>query len=279
MVLALAIACQTDKGNVLDYDKMEEVLYDIHRVHFAYKDGEETRENGAMQYALFLKVLEKHDVKQAQWDSSMVYYCKNADELQKIYDRLTLRLEREAELIGAATGGDSGDSTNIWRDEPYIMLTSYKPYTTRQWTIPADTLLKPGEKVTMRFTGLFLQPDVNMRAEFLLAMRLQNDSVVVNHQVMTRTGIYNLSVTDSDAKGIKEVKGMFMMHRNKYESGDVPVAQILCLKDIVLLHEPQQSRQNQQERTAPSLRLSTDSLSLPEARHKDSLQLQPHHHQ
>lgn len=273
--MTLAAACQSDKANVLDDDKMEAVLYDIHRAHFVYKNGEDTRNDGAQQYALFLKVLEKHGVEQAQWDSSMVYYCSHADELAKIYDNLTVRLEREAELIGAATGEDSGDSTNIWRDERSIMVAGYLPYTTRQWSIAADTLLQPGEKLTLRFTGLFLQPALNMRAECLMAIRLKNDSVIVSHQLMSRTGIYNLSVTDTESVGIKEVKGMFMMHRSNVVMGpsdEMPVAQVLYVKDIMLLHNPQNEKPKR-DNPEPALGNNATGPTLARPRMMDSVQV------
>lgn len=262
MAMLLTAACQSSRPDyVIDDDDMEDLLYDVHRAHFTYKNGEDTRYDGAQQYAMFLKVLEKHKVSQADWDSSMVYYCRHADELQKIYDRLGARLEREAEMIGASLS-DSGDSTNIWHEDGSIVLTSYKPYTTHQWTIPTDTLLKPGEKLTMHFTTLFLREEAFKRAEVVLAIKLRNDSIITTNQSMSRTGIYNLSIVDREAIGIKEVKGLFMMHKEISYSAAQPnsaqSAQILCIKDIKLNHEVQQD-QLMQGSNGPSTSSSADT--------------------
>lgn len=242
LVLLLTAACQSDRSAfVLDDDDMEDLLYDIHRAHFTFKDGEDSRSDGAYQYALFLKVLEKHKVTQAEWDSTLVYYTCHANELQKIYTRLGERLEIEAQSIGAAVG-EVGDSTNIWHDESNMILTAYQPYTTRQWSIRPDSLLKAGENLTLKFTGLYLQPSEVQRAECIFAMVLSNDSVVVTNQMISRTGLYTLRLSDSGELGIKELKGMFMMYQKNPNSFGVTTTdkfstQILCVKDIKLLHE------------------------------------------
>lgn len=252
MLIAMLLcmtACQPSRSDyVLSSGDMEDLLYDIHRAHFLVQDGKDTREDGSLQYALFLKVLEKHNVTQTEWDSSMVYYCRHSDELASIYKHLTSRLEREAEDIGANVT-ESDDSTNIWNGEQNFILTTYQPNTTRQWSIPTDTLLKAGEKLNLRFSALFLKPDESMHAECVLAVRLTNDSVVVTNQSINRTGIYNLRISDTEAQGIKEVKGMFMMYRNAIggvsRNNEIP-SQVLCIRDIVLLHE-----QDTPQRTTP----------------------------
>lgn len=243
MAILLAAACQPPRPSyVLDNGDMEDLLYDLHRAHFTFVNSNDSRQDGAQQYAMFLRVLEKHKVKPAEWDSSMVYYCCHADQLEDIYKDLAERLEREAEAVGAAVSAGS-DTTNIWRGEQSMVLTSYQPYTTRQWSLPNDSLIDAGERITLRFTGLFLQPGEEMRAECVLAIRLQNDSVISTSQTLNRTGIYNISLTDNESLGIKEVKGMFMMRRGNLmgitASSGGKSSQILCVKDIVLLHESQ----------------------------------------
>ncbi len=244
LALALMVACQSSRPDyVLDDDDMGELLYDIHRAHFLYRNQETGGDDGAHQYALFLKVLQKHKVSEAVWDSSMVYYCAHADELQEIYKDLTERLEHEAEAIGVSTT-NADDSVNIWQGDRSIVLTAYQPYTTKQWTIKTDSLVKPGERLTLRFTSLFLQPNKEMRAACVMAIKLSNDSVVTTNQTLSRTGIYNLSLADNEAMGIKEIKGLFMMYPENnmgmgYQQSERRTSQILCVKDIVLLHEKQ----------------------------------------
>lgn len=241
IVLLTAVACQSERSSlIIDDDDMEDLLYDVHCAHFMNTNGNDIRESGAKEYAVFLNVLKKHGVTQEQWDSSMVYYCCHADELKDIYKNLSTRLEDEAEAVGASVT-NSEDSTNIWRGEKCMILTSFQPYTTRQWELKTDSLVKPGERINLRFVGMFLQPEDEMRAECVLYIKLSNDSIAVSTQTMTRTGIYNVTIVDRDKIGIKEIKGMFMMHKNNVNSyslnrPDNNASQILCVRDLSLQH-------------------------------------------
>lgn len=234
------MSCTSSRpDNVLDEDDMEELLYDIHKAHFIDGGDYELRADGGRQYAMFLSVLKKHDVTKAVWDSSMVYYSVHADVLDKIYISLTERLEYEASTMGASLG-NAGDTTNIWSEDKNILLMGKIPYTTRQWTLDTDSLLKPGEKVMMNFIALFVSEDVEKHATAVLCMKLANDSVIERHQTITSTGRYSMEIALTDSLPIKSLTGVFMMHVPQYNqesSSQAERVQVLCIENISLTHE------------------------------------------
>lgn len=237
----LTIACESSRPSyVLDEDEMEDALYDVHRAHFSYSDYKD-RENGARQYALFLNVLKKHDVTQAEWDSSMVYYTRNANELERIYERLFERVNNEAIAMGAGVG-EMTDTTDIWNAERQMLLFDYPPYTTRTWAVETDSLLSPGDRITLRFSGLFLSDKATHAVTAVLALRLDNDSIVTRNMTCSMSGPNTLVITDDKAIGIKSVYGMFMMRRPADLTGisasESVQHQIFSLYDIRLSHEP-----------------------------------------
>lgn len=236
----LTIACESSRPSyVLDEDKMEAVLYDVHRAHFSYSDYKD-RENGARQYVLFLNVLKKHDVTQAEWDSSMVYYTRNANELERIYERLFERVNNEAIAMGAGVG-EMTDTTDIWNAERQMLLFDYPPYTTKTWAVETDSLLSPGDRITLRFSGLFLSDKAAHAVTAVLALRLDNDSVVTRNMTCSMSGPNTLVITDDKAIGIKSVYGMFMMRRSADLQGSPASSvqhQIFSIYDIRLTHEP-----------------------------------------
>ncbi|MCM1077892.1 MAG: DUF4296 domain-containing protein [Bacteroidales bacterium] len=244
-IVALMAACEASRPSyVLDDDEMEDVLYDIHRAHFSYSDYRD-RENGARQYALFLNVLKKHDITQSEWDSSMVYYTRNAHELEHIYERLFERVNSEAAAMGAGVG-EMTDTTDIWNTERQLLLFDYAPYTTNTWSVVTDSILSPGERITLRFSGIFLSDNANRYVTAILALRLNNDSVVVRNMMCSMSGPNTLVIADDKAVGIKSVYGMFMMHKPSSSvaniSQDETKRQIFSIYDIRLLHEPVASR-------------------------------------
>lgn len=240
ITMVIAASCTSSKPSyVLSDSEMEEVLYDIHRAHFTYERGSDSRNDGEQQYALFLNVLKKHSISTSEWDSTMVYYTRHSDELEDIYKSLNDRLEYEASAIGASKG-ESTDTTDIWSEDKNILLTAAQPFTTQQWSIKADTLLKAGERLTLKFTALYLHESEKKNATCVLAIRLKNDSVVVSHQAVNRTGIYSVNISDNESIGIKEIKGMFMMQKRVgYErnSRNDDERQVLCIREICLVHE------------------------------------------
>lgn len=241
------VACESQKPSyVLSNGDMEDVLYDIHRAHFSFERENDSRENGAQQYALFQNVLKKHDVTQAEWDSSIVYYCRHTDELEKIYLNINDRLTYEASVIGASVG-ESNDTTDIWREEKNMLLTSIQPFTTQQWSIKTDTLLKAGEQLSLKFTALFARENARKNATCLIALRLGNDSIIKTQQMMNRTGIYDVNISDTEDLGIKEVMGLFMMQRDLGYSTALRSSdkeQILSIRDICLVHKLPENKKN-----------------------------------
>lgn len=262
------IACESSRPSyVLDPDEMEDVLYDIHRAHFSYS-GYNERVDGARQYALFLNVLKKHDVTQAEWDSSMVYYTRNAHQLERIYENLFGRVSNEAAAMGAGVG-EVADTADVWNAERQMLLFDYAPYTTKTWTVKADSVLLPGERITLRFSGLFLSGNPTRYVTAVLALRLSNDSVVVRNQTCSMSGSNTLVVSDDEAIGIKSVYGMFMMQRTNspsQSSDGKPQQQIFSIYDIRLTHEPGSRSKATQDAPQknpdmPAHKLSADTVS------------------
>ena len=242
--LCIMSACSTKPSYVLSAGAMEDVLYDVHKAHFMQEQKGTERYDGATQYAIMQSVLKHHDVTEAEWDSSMVYYTRNADELSDIYSSLLDRLSEEASIMGAGIS-DASDTTNIWTAERNIILTQDDLNSTYQWTIQTDTLLEKGEHLKMRYLALFLNDNLERRATALISLRLGNDSVMYVQHTPTQTGYYTLEITDTKDLGIKSISGIFMLHHpsmhsitDKQKQDGGKERQILCLSDIKLLHEP-----------------------------------------
>ena len=244
VILSIITACESRGNYVLDNDDMEDVLYDIHKSHFLFEDDIERRYNAACQYALTQHILKQHDVTKQQWDSSLVYYTRNADQLERIYERLSERLELEATAMGAGIS-EVSDSTDIWMADRNIILTTDEIHSSYQWKINADSILKEGEKVTLRCMAHFLVPDLERRATILIALKLKNDSVVTRYTVASQTGIYTTDITDDLALGIKDVYGLFVIHHPAMYSGSNTSSnsnnsqkkQIVAISQLKLLHE------------------------------------------
>ncbi len=95
------VACSPRPKGVLSADKMEDILYQLHRAEgIMYVKG---YENG--HYDKVAKyhevVLQQNGITQAQFDSSLVWYTDNPTRFNKIYPKVIDRLTKEKEALVA----------------------------------------------------------------------------------------------------------------------------------------------------------------------------------
>lgn len=213
-LLFVGILWSCKDENVLSKSEMEQILYEMHLAQAVadYSDGE--RSVNDLSYRL--AVLHKHGLTEAEWDSSFCYYSKHADELYEIYQNLQQRLASEVVLAGGdvsdfESGIAGGDTTEVWNQERNFILMPYAPYTTHSFSITADSTYSAGDKFVIRYAANFLVQSGMRDVVLVTALRLANDSVIsrVNH--CSQSTLSELSIEDTDRKGIKSISGYFML--------------------------------------------------------------------
>ena len=75
-------------------DELEEILYDYHLAD-GMLASRPAGDKADQTVAYHAAVLKKHHVTQAEFDSSMVYYMRNAEVLHGIYEKLGERMQKE----------------------------------------------------------------------------------------------------------------------------------------------------------------------------------------
>jgi septal ring factor EnvC (AmiA/AmiB activator) len=101
ILLAFSTGCDKDKKNyIIPKDDFEEILVDIHLMDGLTRQhnirNKLARENDSLNY--YDAILKSHDYTRAQFDSSMVYYSKNINKFDDIYENVLSELNRmEAE--------------------------------------------------------------------------------------------------------------------------------------------------------------------------------------
>jgi len=85
-------ACSRPKG-VLSQSKMADVLVDMHKADAALVEKNLVYVRYSMKAPYYNFILKKHDITQAQFDSSLVWYTKNPQQFENVYtdviDQLT----------------------------------------------------------------------------------------------------------------------------------------------------------------------------------------------
>lgn len=185
LVLAL-FSCEVKiPDDVIAPDKMEKLLYDYHLVQSMSSEyaSDEYKEKLYFEY-----VFAKHNVKEAEFDSSLVWYNRYPKHMYKIYQNLEQRLEVEVEMMSNAKGTlDEGvsldvaylasDTAELWTSTPAKMLLSTPLQSTLTFGFEmSDTLFVAGDSLSFSFDASFVSGGVKgVRQEAFAAITVNYD--------------------------------------------------------------------------------------------------------
>ncbi len=182
-VVALTAGCKVSKPKgVIDEGRMEKILYEYHLAQAVSSGGDST---GIKGRAYVLACLRKNGVTEAEFDSSMVWYCQHMEYLQKIYQRIDERYRSELASLGIATNdvnrysalSTTGDTANVWNSSSFFELSSNGFNNRIVFEVPADTSYKTGDSFMLNFHAEFLQREGRRHGIATLAVQYDNDSV------------------------------------------------------------------------------------------------------
>lgn len=198
--------------DILQPAQMEELLHDYHLASSMTNElpySENYKKQAYLNY-----VFKKHNITEAQFDSSMVWYARHTEELAKIYDNLNKRFDRESKSVASQVAKRdnqtfvslSGDTVNIWQDRPVYWLTA-SPVTNRMtFDFKADTTFKPKDMFVWEADYNFLPSGTLAEVIVGLTISFANDSVQGITGRMTSSGTQRFYLK-TDSASIRGVNG------------------------------------------------------------------------
>lgn len=231
-------ACVKDIEHI-DSSTMEDILYDYHRSQSSLDNFEGDYAYKANLY--YQAVLKKYGVTQAEFDSSMVYYLRHSDDLQKIYERLDQRLQEDALNLGANVSEfnnyndykEGGDTANIWKGQRFYALTTYVPYNKINFSLKVDTAYHPGDKLFWELNSKFHYQDGFKNAIMVLVARYDNDSIVTLTNTFSNDGHQRMNMVTLDDHKLTSLKGFLMINKGTGQSKTT--LKLLFLNDVRLI--------------------------------------------
>lgn len=212
-------------SDVIEPSKMEDIIYDY---NLANVMGDELQFNEYYKKELYNKyVFEKHNISSAQFDSSMLWYSKHADELKKIYKNVDSRFSKKSELIASATTNlnvkkhryISGDTIDIWDKNSLIWLTPSDITNKILFSTKADTSFRANDTYIMEGDYQFLGKG-KQNAVVGINLILDNDSVVGRTKEINLSGPNILYFnTNVSPKKVKNVNGFIYYKGDNKLSG------------------------------------------------------------
>ena len=246
VVCAMAACKPGVPSELIQPDEMEDILYDYHVADgMAVAEGNYT-DVAFRRLAYREAVLRKHQVTEAQLDTSLIYYYRHADQLHEIYSNLAKRLDADAVALGASANELSqfgsitsqGDTATVWNYRQTAVLMPQAPYNTISFDVKADTAYHEGDKMILSFDTRFIYQDGSRNGTAYLAVCFKNDSTATQIVHMGGDMHYNLQVTDEKRLGIKAVRGFIHLGRDKSNSPSLKMLSISNMKLMRMHTEP-----------------------------------------
>ena len=219
VAVALLLSCKpTVPAGILQPDEMEDVLYDYH-IAEAMAKNEYGSDVDMKRNAYFQSVLKKHQISEADFDSSLVYYYSRLDKLIDIYNHVNERLGNEASRVGAAVGeishysqyGSSGDTANIWSTPTDLMLIPYAPDNRFSFVLKADTTFRMGDSFMFQFVTETIWQAGSHSAVVCLTARYDNDSITQHYSTVSTSGITQIRVPSNKKSMLKDLRGFIYL--------------------------------------------------------------------
>lgn len=200
----LIAACSSNNGNpdtILSHQQMQDILYDYHLAQSLASQNGDSVDFKTRLYAE--AVFKKHNTTEEQFDNSLRYYHRRANELHKIYAPIIERLSEIAGTTSEPQYSTEGDTANIWTAKNFYMLsTTEQPHLAIH--LPADTILQEGDKLELTFTPRWIYKDGPRRATAILTVEYEGDTISsdVHHLSSSGPQQLNLRILPRKMKGI-----------------------------------------------------------------------------
>ncbi len=238
--IGVIMSCKpTVPSEFISESEMEDLLYDY---HLAEAMASQTKgDQNANVIAYRAAVLKKYGVSQEEFDTSMVYYMRHTVRLHKIYQRISERMDNEAQELGAtgSMGGiivssANGDTADIWNGPRVLALIPNQPYNLYQFSLQADSSFRKGDGFIFSFRTNFIFQDGSRDGLAYLAMTYKNDSVATRNMHISSSSSYTLQLSDNDSLGIKEVKGFLLLGNGSMNGGSTTTLRLMSVTDLHL---------------------------------------------
>lgn len=261
-IVVIASALFSCKPSTPDYvlseGKMVDILYDYHRSK-AMLDVTGSDPKDAFSYKA--AVMKKHGVSGADFDSSLVYYMRHTEQLQHIYEKVSDRLKSDEEKMGATASelnqygnlSAKGDTASIWTHATSLLFLPQVPFNQFSFNIVADSSYHAGDKILLNFDTKFLYQDGIKSACAVLAVVFKNDSIASTTSTLSTSNHYSMELNDWSHKGIKAVKGYFILTKSQNKMESQTTLQMLFIDNIHLIKMHENKKLQEEMHRADSI--------------------------
>ncbi len=225
LLAVVMVACKVERpGYVLSDGVMEKVLYDY---HIAKAMGENLDYNEQYKRTLYLNaVFKKHNITQAQFDTTMAWYARHPEVVNEVYDivreRLMASRENYNHLVslrdGKPTKSKAGDSIDVWIWDRIHMLSGMPLDNKLMFTLPSDDNFQANDTIKWTVGFKFLSEqlvDTTKRPIMAMQVAYAKDTIVSALCRIDSSQVTQLVLQADTLGDIKELRGFIYYPTNQ----------------------------------------------------------------
>lgn len=214
VAIAAVIACNKVPDGILSEKKMKDVMIDIHIAEGLIGNDAKTFPDSIRKDALFQSVFKKHNITQAVYDSSLVWYGQNLDILMNIYDLalndINERVRDLGDVQASAAPTSNQDSVNIWPRRDYLVFEPNALFNGVVFDIIPDRFYSSGSGFVLGMRVWGIDKKMNYYPEVRIAIN-QGDTTIITNQTITTEGYHQTIVRGLPTKQVRRVYGYIRM--------------------------------------------------------------------
>lgn len=175
VIMAITLSsCHRTPDGVLSEKKMTKLLIDLHKAEGLTEIEFRKFASDSMKLQVKQAVYNRHNIDQATFDSSLMYYGHHLDRYSEIYENVIKELEEEVEKAGSVavvTTSIMGDSVNAWNGAQSYVINRRSPSNRLEFNLEKDHAWEKGDSYTLQFktfnkispaeTAMFIDYDNN----------------------------------------------------------------------------------------------------------------------
>lgn len=215
VMMLFAASCSKAPKGILTEKEMQRVQADMliadAMLGVNYKDYA----NDTAKVALYESVFQKHNITQAKYDSSLVWYGKNLDIYMKVYERIASDLGKQIHDLGdiqaEVTPTTKNDSVDIWPRRSFMTFYPKSVFNGVIFDIKPDKNFPSGSSFVLGMRvwglpeGMESYPEIRINAE-------QRDTTIRATQTITKDGYYQTVVRTLATRQVRRVYGSIWMN-------------------------------------------------------------------
>ncbi|WP_459189045.1 DUF4296 domain-containing protein [Parabacteroides sp. APC149_11_2_Y6] len=210
----IAVACSKVPGGLLSEKDMQSVLIDMQLAEAMIYQYPDKFPDEAHKKAVFQSVFQKHEITEAVYDSSLVWYGRNLDIYMGVCDRVLAELNKRQKALGDVQINvtvDKEDSIDIWPRRRFLTLEPDAIFNGVAFNVEPKTSYSSGSAFVLGMNVWGINEKWKYKPEVRLSV-FQGDTTITVNKKISKDGYYETIVKSLPTKRVKSVYGHIFMN-------------------------------------------------------------------